>query len=541
MSKRCFVNPKNSLKSLAVVTTLLVSACGGSSSQTESESVQISGAVFASAVQGASVSVRDSAGNLIAGPVTSDASGLFDISIPQAFINQTIIFSATGGQFVDEAAGEQTTNTGLYSVIEANVLAEGALSVRLSPETTIIHRLVDHHGLTLAEAHQRVEEAFSYEVDMHVLPVDATHFHAEATNEQRLAGLRAAAFSQLTQDLGLDADQQFDLLDSLAADLADGEFDGQLNGVELEVADVPLGAAIQSRFAQAMMNFRAAKDQSGLNNASIGQLPFGQTAMSDSHVVRFLANDQPIYEGKTAFRFSVQDHMGNPVSGLFPAYQPKMQMAMHQHTTPYSSINESEEEEGVYEGVVYFLMASAMANGTSMGLWSLGIDLGEDEVTFYPRVNMAIGSDNVRANLKSQQTCHSGMMGASEKCSYILFKHALQQIEQGYRFEVFIAVKQSMMSFPALSAPLTVEADALDINSIQVDMSTDEETWYTAVSQGEGLWSCEELSELDSAEQATVYVRLRVNGEQATDDGSVADGISDHATFQLSSLASAGM
>lgn len=520
----------------ALASIFLLSACGGSSSSNpESTSTDISGVAFAAAVNGASVIVTDMAGNQIAGPVNSNASGTFTLSIPKSNLSENLVFIATGGTYTDEATGTATANTGLKGIIAASSFAEdGSVSLNLSPESTLIHQLVDQQSLTLTEAHERFENAFGYAFNPHVIPVDATVENADASNEQRLAGLRAAAFSQLTKDLGFASNKQFELLDVLAMDIADGDFNGKQNDSNLGLDGVMLDAAIQGRFSQAMINFRESpdKDKTGLNNASIGHIPFAKTAISDSYIVTFVPGDMDIMEGKSRFSFTVTDHQGVAVTGLTPSLSPLMNMAMHKHTTPFTAVSEDSEEPGLYHGTLYFLMASSMANGNSMGFWKLAISLDEEQVTFYPKVMMSMG-DSVRANLKSQIDCSSGMMGADEKCSYILFKDSLQSTDNGYSFSVFIAAKQNMMNFPALENTLVVDADSLEVTSINVEMSTDENTWVTAISEGDGIWSSNELTGLSQGEQASIYIRLTVNGQQATDNGSSVDGSADNAMFNV--------
>jgi hypothetical protein len=519
-----------------ISSVILLSACGGSSSSSSSVSTDsdISGVAFAAAVDGASVSVTDKAGNEIAGPVISNASGNFTLTIPKANLSDELVFIATGGTYIDEATGTTTANGGLKSIVAASTLAEdGSISLSLSPESTLIHQLVDQQGLTLSQAHERFESAFGYSFNPHVIPVDATQLNAEAADDQRLAGLRAATFSQLTKDLGLGSHLQFELLEALAMDIADGDFNGKQNNSSIEVNGINLDAAIQGRFSQAMMNFRANGDNSGLNNAAIGHVPFAKTAISDSYIVTYVPGDMDIMEGKTRFSFRVTDHQGIAVTGLSPELSPLMNMAMHKHATPFTAVSEDSEEPGLYHATLYFLMASSMANGNSMGFWELGITLGTEEVSFYPKVMMAMGDGNVRANLKSQSDCNSGMMNKAEKCSFILFKDSLQSTDTNYRFSIFIAAKKNMMNFPALNNGLIVDAESLEVTSIKVEMSTDEMTWVDAVSEGDGIWSTNELTGLSQGEQASIYVRLTVNGQQATDDGNSVDGTADNAIFSV--------
>lgn len=263
-----------------------------------------------------------------------------------------------------------------------------------------------------------------------------------------------------------------------------------------------------------------------------GFTAYTQTVVSESYRVTYIPSEMAVTEGKSNFSFKVSDHQGYAVTGLQATFKPLMVMSTHQHATPFTEIVEDTEEPGLYHGTLFFLMASTMANGNSMGDWEVGIDLGGESVTFYPTVTMSMG-DTVRANLKSQLDCNSGMMNMAEKCSYLLFQNGLESTATGYRFSLFIAAKQNMMTFPALAVGLDIDAANLQVSSIKVELSTDELTWTIADSEGAGFWSTDELNDLIEDEETTIYVRLTVNGQQATDDGNSPDGTADNAIFSL--------
>lgn len=509
---------------------LLLSGCGSSnsnSSGSNSAGTNISGTVFASYVEGASVSARDVNGNEIAGPVISDEMGMFTLRIPDQHLSNRLIFTATGGQYKDEATGASTNNVSLSALIESDSLIDSQNpQFSLTPSSTIVERLVSDHGLNMSDAKSRFNEAFGYIPDTKIIPVDATQAPGEASEPSILAGLRAAIFSQLTYDLELPANTQSSLLALLADDLSDGNFDGMNNDEDLD-----LSASIQNRFNRAFSNFRSSGlDMSELNNASVGQRPFATTAMSDSYTVTYIPGMMDAMQGKTQFSFQIDDHQDNPVSGLTPSISPLMHMADRNHATPYTEVTEDSEVDGLYHASVYYLMASTMASGDSMGYWQLSIDLDENEesVVFYPQVMMAMG-DTARVNLKSQSAMVPGMMGMDEKRTYILFNNGLSEDENGHNFSVFIATKENMMSFPALALGSYHE---LEVNSISVEMSTspdDEESWVQAENMGTGVWTATELSHFDNS----IFVRLKVNNEQTTDDGITPDGIGDEAEFMF--------
>lgn len=252
--------------------------------------------------------------------------------------------------------------------------------------------------------------------------------------------------------------------------------------------------------------------------------------LSESFKVTYLSEMAQV--GKSNLKIEITDLDGTPMEGLSPTLSPLMEMSTHNHSTPYGSFTES-DEAGIYNATIYYLMAS----GPEMGTWYLDIGLPYDEsVTFQPDVMMAMG-DTARANLKSQTDTIANMMGGEEKRTYILFNDGLSDGDSGHDFSVFITTKESMMSFPAISAGQILNADSdyeLTISSITVAMSTDPsdgDSWVTASNEGEGIWTAEGLTGLTDGEAGSIYVRLSVNGEQKTDDGNIPDGEYDEAEF----------
>ena len=254
--------------------------------------------------------------------------------------------------------------------------------------------------------------------------------------------------------------------------------------------------------------------------------------LTESFKVTYLSEMAGV--GKSNLKIKITDLHDVPQEGLSPTLSPLMEMATHNHSTPYGEFAES-DEAGIYNAPIYYLMAS----GPEMGTWNLDIGLPYDEsVTFYPDVMMAMG-DTARANLKSQTDTIPNMMGEDEKRTYILFKEGITSDDDGHSFSVFISAKESMMSFPSISLGQTLNADTdyeLTISSITVEMTTDktnEESWVSAANEDAGIWTASGLSGLVDGEAGTVYLRLSINGEQKTDDGNIPDGEGDVAEFSV--------
>lgn len=520
---------------LALISSIgFLSGCGSSSSSSSSSptdsDVAISGSSFASYVDGADVTVTDIAGNVLAGPVSSNSDGGFTVRIDSAHLASQLIFKSTGGTFRDESTGLTTTGGELSAFLDASALdSNGSITVSLTPGTTLIQKMISDHGVSLSDAQARFENHFGYLPDTAILPTDATSPAADADDARKLAGLRAAAFSQLTSDLGLDRDKQFELLARLAEDLADGDLDGMANGLTaLDVDGTAMGSNIQDKFAQSLIGFKnGAKNNTGLANDKIGILPFAKVAMSDSYKVTYIPGMMGATVGKSSFKLSITDLDGTPQTGLNPMLMPMMYMATHQHTTPVQGIVEDNEQAGGYNATLYYLMASKMmvaGEAVSMGYWDLKITLpGDEEVHFYPAVTMAMG-DTAAITLKGGATdMVPGMMGAeATNRSYRVFNNGLSADAGNHGFSVFISAKESMMSFPALDL-MTLNAGAgdneLTITDIAVEMSTDQNNWTTATNTGTGIWTASGLTGLSMDVEADIYVRLTVNGEQKTGDG----------------------
>jgi hypothetical protein len=247
----------NSFKTVLVVCLSIITFGCSSSSSTPSTTASISGVVMAGPASCSSVTVKSVSGTVVAGPVTTGTDGSYSISLPYSALSDVLIFEASGGTFYDEATATSGISMGrLTSYAVAGSLVSGS-SVAIDPSTTIIQKLIAG-GKTKSAAENTFAAAFGYTPDNSIRPVFAGMSSA-ATTSQRLAGLRAAAFSQLTKDLSLTADKQFELINAIAADLADN---GVLDGGSV-VATKTLPADLGNRFGQALVDF-----QKSTNNKS---------------------------------------------------------------------------------------------------------------------------------------------------------------------------------------------------------------------------------------------------------------------------------
>jgi hypothetical protein len=540
--KSSFINLK---KILVLFSIGLMAGCGSGGDNDETPITAVSGSVFASHVRAAAVTVKDTAGNTVAGPVTTADDGTYTVNVPDNKLSQDLIFNATGGTFTDEATG----NTGIAGGVMGAYVAGGTLNsgaeVHITPSSTIVQEMVTSYGNTLAGARSIFESGFGDAEDPALAPLDATSTPPVVASEDGLrAGLRAAALSRLAKDLVLPAADQFALFTALADDLSDGSLDGG-NGsgsVTVGTTSVILPEDIQNRYERALIEFRKGpRNKTGLTADKIGALPFAKVGLTDRYKIEYIPGMMGAMEGKTTFSLNITDRTtAQGVAGLMVMLMPMMNMATMTHGSAVDGCVAG-TSDGVYDCTVYYLMASSMASGMSMGYWELKITAGGgmagESVYFYPNVMMAMG-DTVRSVLKGQNDKIAGMMGMpAEPRNYYLFKDGISGSTGDHTFNLFIAARESMMSHPAVSVG-TVLNDGdmtyeLTVGSMTVEVSADGSTWFAATDNGNGHWSASGISGLTDDVQGTLYVKLTVNGEQKTTNGGApaGNGTNDYGIF----------
>ena len=541
---------------LAVSLTMVSTGCGDTSSDTTTDDSSattidlnenvtvITGSVVAAPVSSGSVIAKTSAGVTIAGPATTSSDGTYSLEIPDTSLSEEFYIESTGGTYEDEATSTADVEAGTLKLyFAADSLTAGSTDsvAYLRPSTTIIAGLIEE-GETKDAAEAAFETAFGYIPDYTVAPADATLDSETATDAEKLAGLRAASFSQLTADLGIEPGNQFELLTALRTDLADGLLDGQdADGAEISTATngVKLNANIQNSFANSFNNFHDGdKNQTGLASDEIGSFPFATTELTDTYKVEYVKGTKAASNGKTEFQLVITTIAdGTAATGLIPTIAPMMNMTSHSHATPVHSITES-STAGTYDCIIYYVMASKMMDGTSMGFWDLKISIGTEEAHFFPPVMMAMG-DTTLAKLKSSTDKIAGMADTAENRTYFVFNDTLVSMTSTYTFNIFLAAKASMMSFPAVSDGTVLQDETptdWTVSPLLLEASTDGTTWVTMTAGTDtGEWTAAGLTGLTDGTEGTIYVKLTINGTQYTTDGetAVGDGTNDYATFTV--------
>jgi hypothetical protein len=499
-------------------------ACS-SSSDSGPASAAISGSVVAAPVSGASVQLKDAAGNALADPVPTESDGSYSVTVTGA-MPDALVLESTGGTYSDEASGTATDAGILMAYVDGTSMSAGG-QVHATPASTIVSRMVMTHGMTLSAAQAAFESAFGFSADTATAPADATAPAADATEEELLAGLRAAAFSQLTEDLDLTPVEQFDLLNALAADLADGELDGENAGSNIAItASVMMPIDIQNRFVTALLNFhndglmgdtKNDNDMTGLDNSQIGVLPFAKVATTGStagaYKVEYIPGMMDAMQGKTEFQLKITDDSGAPVSSTVELML-MMHMSDRKHSTPDLDCEEDIAIIGEYYCTVYYVMPSVMTTGDSMGFWQINVTVDSKTAVFYPKVMMAMG-DTTRVLLKGIVPDTISMMGEQVSRPYNLFRNSLElNSTSGYDFELFIAPMDTMTSFPALVESGT--SGSLTVDDVKVEFSTDALIWTEATNvglNGTGTWSIKGLTGVTDK----IYVKLYVDNNGTVD------------------------
>lgn len=544
---------KKSMAVVASVTLLLsLAACGGGGSDgTSSATTSVSGTVFAGPVAGSSVRVKDSAGSVIAGPATTLADGTYTVAIPNTALTTDLIFEASGGTFPDEATAPAVVTLDLLSThVPAGTLTAGA-TVTIDPSSTIIRELI-RGGKTRAAALTAFNNAFGYTPDNSVKPVFAG-ISSASTITQRLAGLRAAAFSQLAKNLGIPAARQHELMSALAEDLADDALDGlKTGGTAVTTASgnaVPLDIA--NRFGQALVGFQlSANNRSKLKPDQIGAPAFHKKAVTTSHIVEYLPGTMAAATGKSQFRIKLSNLDGTPASGKTLTLRPYMYMSTKSHTTPMESVVDN--GDGTYSCTVYYVMPTAM-NGVSMGIWELTVTVdGTESARFYPVVGMPMGGATTLAKLSgvidrtdpANPVDTDSIMGMAgkETRTWFLFNDGLSGMAGSNTFKLFLATKEmanSMLTFPAVKIGDTLldqSGTPWTVSTLVVEVSTDKTNWIPATDSGNGHWSAANLTGLAPGTAGSVYVRLFVNGLQKTTDGTGAGAANGFQTFTVTPM-----
>ena len=484
--------------------------------------VTISGSIFASSVNQATVTVKDGSGNTIAGPVLTATDGTYSVNMLSTDLAGDLVFESSGGEFTDEETGTANVAAGAMSAyVTGGTLASGD-SVHVTPGTTITADLVTKHGRTFTQAKTAFFNAFAYNPDMSVKPVDVSDPASLSVEDaSRHIGWRAAVFSRLANDLSLQANEQFTLFAAMTEDLADDKLDDVAVYTNIGAAGITQSTDILDKYMAATGSFN--------------------TADSATYQVTYTPPMMNVH-GKNTFKLTITDN-GGAATGLASTLKvmPMMYMTDRTHSTPMGDVI-TESAPGVYDVTAYYLMPSRMMDGTTMGTWDLKAMIGMESVHFYPNIGMAMMNNTARVQLKGVNDTIIDMNGLEVPRNYNLFRDNLVASAgpgNNYDFDVFIAPMESMMSFPALLDPMTLvsgmDGTPYDVSGVSIDVKVGNGAWQTdhGIDNGNGTWSLDGLS-LSSGQANDIHVRLTVSSEVKTNDGLDAQtDVNDFTTFTV--------
>lgn len=525
----------------------------GSSDGTSNNTTTIDGSVFASAVSGASCEFQDSLGVAINDSFMTSADGTYSVVLPNASLANDLMLVCTGGTYTDEVRGSTGILAGtMAAYIAADTLSAGS-SVHATPGSTIVYHMMNPSGSStpiLTTELASFNTAFGYTPDTSIAPTDATNPDAGATEEQLLAGLRAAAFSQLTSDLVLPEADQFALLEALARDLTDSKLDGKKGSGAVSIVGVGSTAMpvdIQNLFATAFLNFHdnpiidnaqetAGNDMTGLTADKIGTLPLGKIAITDNYQIEYVEGSMMAMQGKTKFQITLTDPAGTtPQPGVMVMVMPMMYMSTKSHTTPVDGPCTDGNGDGTYDCTVYYVMPTMMG-----GYWDLKVMANLDEAHFIPEVMMEMGDTPVAMLKNSNLTMN--MMGEIKVRTFQIFKSSLTGTTGDHTFELFTTTMETMMSFPAVYTGAILNAttpNELTITPMEVLVSTDPAfltNVYTASEDGNGYWTAAAITGLTNSVEGTLYVQVTINSHvlNSSIDGVFVDGVTpEYGTFTV--------
>ncbi|MDX2471897.1 MAG: hypothetical protein QNL04_15110 [SAR324 cluster bacterium] len=524
-------------------------ALGGCKTDTTDSSpmTTVTGSAMAAHLQGASIVAYDTKGTVVSAP-TQTSNGAFSLEILTSVLSSNLYIKASGGTYTDEATGTTTTlaENGLSVFVKANTLSATATAVNITPATTIVavatenwsenHSSVTNLNTAYTAALAAFTSEFNYTPDNTVTPLVATEDQSDSSDsDAKLAGIKAAGFSQLTDDVIGSPSGQATMLKALGQDLSDGSIDGLFGTTTLSLSNGTMPLDMAKRYGDALVTFTASdRNLSGQTYAGMGNLPFSYTAYTDSYKVVYIPGSMSPMQGKSTFSLTITDLDGDALSTTPTiSLAATMGMPTKTHATPVTGCTQSTTTK--WSCTLYYLMASKSSSGNT-GYWSLKPSItvsgAKETAIFYPTVSMSM-TDTARVALKGVDDTITDMYGDVISRPYYLFKHTVTASSN--TFAVFLSAQEKMMSFPAVTASTTLNDGGtyeLAVSTVVVEASLDASTWYTMANNGSGVFSTTSLS-LTADTEDDIYVRVLVNGEQKSTDGATASGTNAYGTFTI--------
>jgi len=503
----------------------LLVGCGGGSGSSATPTTPVSGVVFAGPASGATVTVKTTAGAVVATSTVSDANGAFSVTIPTSALSGDLIFSTTGSgaTFTDEATATSTPLGALSTFVPANTLTAGT-NVTLDPSSTIAQKLIAG-GKTRSAAFTAYSSAFGYKPDFTIKPAFA-NISSNAATTQRLAGFRAAAFSQLANDIkdpttsnGIGgAAKQFELLQAVADDLADGSLDGKKSGTVVTTASgFTIPEDILNQYNAALITFQnSANNKSKLTPAQINVPISGKVYLTASYRVEYVPPANGEFVSADTFQLKIAKRSdGTAATGLASSIvlNPYMIMGTMGGGTNWPNSVTETSTPGVYSVTVPYSME------TSWGLdmyWKLYVFIGSETAFFYPNVAAFTNMDTVSVSFYNSSDITTG----ATKRKYQIWRDALSAGPGGtYDFTVFVTTVDGAGTYNSITSPNNYPVyagqswitAAFAVSTVKVQ-AYNGSAWIDLTPVGAtGRYTASGLS-LTAGTQGKVYVRLIING-----------------------------
>jgi hypothetical protein len=249
-SRKFFALTTKRLFAVYLLSTLLVSGCGGGGSSNSTaapilpaSSQLITGQALKGPMSDAIVEILSPDGSVLA---TGQAvNGRFELSADIS-AHAYIEIRTRGGYFMDEATGSRVdvlSVEGLHAFVAAADFETRARQIMLTPETTIAAGMIRRSMLagtglqvSIDQAMETLEQQFIGDsrpagttADMDVMRRFGMPL-TPADMQDSLAWQRARTFSHYAQDIGLAPASMFQLMDALADDMHDSMLDGRAAG-----------------------------------------------------------------------------------------------------------------------------------------------------------------------------------------------------------------------------------------------------------------------------------------------------------------------
>jgi hypothetical protein len=256
------------------------------------------------------------------------------------------------------------------------------------------------------------------------------------------------------------------------------------------------------------------------------------TAPASTYLVEYIPGMMEATMGKTTFKLRVRtraDYM--PATGLATAItlKPLMTMPTYSHAAPADVVTESTTTPGTYDCAIYYQMAS----GAGMGYWEVTATIGNEKAVFNPSVAMAMGSDSTLVRLWGVTDVGAGGMASTK---YVIFRDGPLTAAAGSLKLYLARAENMMMDFKPVYVGATLAGPTGTVTSATLTASADAAftTPLVASHSVNGHWSVDVSSlPLAAGTQATVYLKLNVNGENKTTDGNVLSGGNGSVAFKV--------